>query len=73
MKSLSQLFQNKDGQFSADEVMKLGAFALAAAIACVFFFTSIVPESATPYALPVIGALLGYALGQGISGNVTHE
>lgn len=73
MKSLAQLFQNKDGQFSIDEVMKLGAFAIAAAIACVFFFTRVIPEAAVPYALPTIGALLGYTLGQGISGNVTHE
>jgi hypothetical protein len=73
MKSLSQLFQNKDNQFSIDEVLKLGAFVLATAIAVVFFFTHLVPDIAAPYALPTIGALLGYTLGQGISGNVTHE
>jgi|WetSurMetagenome_2_1015567.scaffolds.fasta_scaffold90514_2 hypothetical protein len=73
MKNLAQFFQNKDGQFSADEFMKLGAFVLAVAIAVLFYFTRIVPEIAAPYVLPGVGILLGYALGQGISGNVTNQ
>ena len=70
---MKQFFQNVAGQFSIEEVTKFAAVLAAIALAIVFFVTPWVPAIAAPYALPTVGALLAYALGQGISHNATGQ
>jgi len=70
---MKQFFQNIAGQFSIEEVTKFAAVVAAIALAVVFFVTPWVPAVAAPYVLPTVGALLAYALTQGIAHNVTGQ
>jgi hypothetical protein len=72
-KALAQLFKNTSEQFSIEEVCKFAAFVAAVLLAYFFFLTNKVPADARSYFLTVEGALLGYALAQSISHNVTKQ
>ena len=70
---LGQIFCNKDGQVSSEEILKILAGAAGIALAAVFFFGHIIPIEKASYVMIVEGALWGYALGQGITHNVTNQ
>ena len=73
MKGFAEFFKNTAGQFSIEEVTKILAVIAAIALCAVFFLTPLVPALAAPYVLPTVGALLAYALGQGIAHNATGQ
>ena len=71
-KGIGQLFQNKAGQVSAEEVLKVAAGAVGVYLGYRFFFGSF-PDAARPYFFQAEGLLWGYALVQGIAHNVTGQ
>jgi len=70
---ISDFFKNVEGQFSADELLKVLAGVAGVALAVVFFFTDLISLDKAAYIMTVEGVLWAYAFGQGLVGNVTKQ
>ena len=70
---LVQFLKNTGNQFSVEELLKLGAGALGIILAWVFLFTNDIARDKANFVIWIEGILWGYALGQGISHNVTKQ
>lgn len=70
---ISDFFKNTAGQFAIEEVLKPCALVAGVFLFAAFFFTSWIAIEKAPYVVAAGTGLLGYALGQGIVGNVTKQ
>jgi len=70
---ISEFFKNKNGQFSSEEALKIGAGVMAIALAVLFFLTPVIGVDKGSYVMIAEGVLWGYALAQGGVHNVTNQ
>jgi hypothetical protein len=69
---VAQFFKNTGGQFSVEELLKLAAGFIGIYLGYRFFFGAF-SDAARSYFWQSEAILWGYALGQGISHNVTRQ